>query len=151
MELRNRPFVILSSLLVIISLAAFLSFPFSTDHTPVEYSSRHSDGFQAPKQNIWAELTEIEAAEVNDFILEEFADLNLTKHPKSARDNSIFVVETLKPNKTDAISYLYGDGPSPPERWAKAAIAQNLEDGPYMVYYVRTVTDRALRFIRDLY
>ncbi|EMC99114.1 hypothetical protein BAUCODRAFT_59376, partial [Baudoinia panamericana UAMH 10762] len=90
----------------------------------------------APKSNVWAEITESEASAVNDFIHDRFAHLNLTKRPKSAQDNFVFVVETLKPNKTDAVAYLYDDGPAAPERWAKVAISQNLDDGPYMVYYM---------------
>ena len=136
MELRTRPWVLLSSLFVLLIVAGFLIFPLDSDQSSQEYASKQTATFKATRHNIWAELTESEAAEVNDFIFEEFAHLNLTKHPKSARDNSVFIVETLKPNKTDAVAYLYDDGPSPPERWAKAAIAQNLEDGPYMVYYM---------------
>ncbi|KAK4544002.1 hypothetical protein LTR36_004776 [Oleoguttula mirabilis] len=136
-ELKSRrPWVLLSSLLILVGVAAFLVFPLDHEQSPIGYASKHAAPYKAPRQNVWAELTEGEAADVNNFILKEFAHLDLKKHPKSARDNFIFVVETLKPNKTDAASYLYNDGPSPPERWAKAAIAQNLKDGPYMIYYM---------------
>lgn len=137
MEPRSRPFVLLSSLTIVIVVTAFLVFPFGSKHTDAEFASRTTkDIFKAPRRNVWAELTEKEAASVNDFIFEELSHLNLTKRPKEARDNFIFYVETLRPNKTDVIPYLYEDGPCPPERWAKAAISQNTEKGPYMLYYM---------------
>jgi len=138
MEFRSRPFVLFSTLLVLIVTVVYLSFPLNDTPSPAKYASQR-DGrpFKARKQNVWSELTDQEASEVNEFIVKEYPELNLTEHPKSAGDNFIYFVETLRPNKTDALAYLYDDGPSPPQRWAKAAIAQNFEDdGPYMVYYM---------------
>ncbi|KAK3071898.1 hypothetical protein LTR53_007816 [Teratosphaeriaceae sp. CCFEE 6253] len=132
MELRTKPWVILSSAFLATALIAFLVFPLHHESPGVTYASQQRKAFQAPKQNIWAELSEAEAADVNAFVVKT-SHLNLTLHPKNAQDDFIFVVETLKPNKTDAISYLYGDGPAP-KRWAKVAISQVLSDGPYMVY-----------------
>lgn len=137
MEPRSRPFVLLSSIFIVFVVTAFLVFPFGSKQTDADFPSRTAEeSFKAPKRNVWAELTEEEAASVNGFILQELSHLNLTKRPTSARDNFIFFVETLKPNKTDVTSYFYEDGIFPPERWAKAAISQELEIGPCMVYYM---------------
>jgi primary-amine oxidase len=141
MELRNRPFALFSSILFLVAVTAFLLFPIYNHHDgSVHYksSSRLNKGFKAPRRNVWAELTAQEAGDVNDFVLKELSHLNLTKHPRDLRDNFVFVVETLLPNKSDTVLYLYEDGnSSPPERWAKVAVAQNFkDDGPYMVYYM---------------
>lgn len=37
--------------------------------------------FRAPKANIWAELTDIEAAEICNFLIDGSNDLNLTRNP----------------------------------------------------------------------
>lgn len=94
-----------------------------------------SKSFHAPKINIWAELTEDEASQVSDFILKTCTHLNLTTHPHSSRDNFINSIEILRPNKTDAVPYLYEDG-SIVERWAKVSLAENHSDGPRIVYYM---------------
>lgn len=93
-----------------------------------------STAFEAPKHNIWSELTREEFQDVSNFVTEEFSHLNLTKQPRSNRDNYIFFAETLRPNKTDAVNYLYDDN-SVPERWAKVAISQHFDDGPYVVFH----------------
>lgn len=134
MDFKGRPIVFLSSVFVIVLFTVLLISPLIHSPPSPNYGTRSKAIFKAPNKNVWAELSESEAESVNAFILEQFHDLNLTKHPKSNRENFIFVVETLKPNKTDAAPYLYDDGQMP-ERWAKAAIAQNFDDGPYMVYY----------------
>ncbi|KAF2766199.1 amine oxidase catalytic domain-containing protein [Teratosphaeria nubilosa] len=109
---------------------------YSEKHLATHRTTVQKAEFHAPRKNLWAELTEDEANDVNDFLSHELAYLNLTKRPTSARDNFIFIVETLKPNKTDATPYLYSNDHAKPARWAKAAVAQNFpNDGPYMVYY----------------
>ncbi|KAK1072971.1 hypothetical protein LTR74_002203 [Friedmanniomyces endolithicus] len=136
MEFKGRAAVnLLTSAFVLIGLVAFLIFSLRPEAPSVEYSSRQKKTFAAPKHNVWAELSEYEAAEVNDFIIKQATDLNLTLHPKSVQDNFIFMVETLKPNKTDTAPYLY-DEASIPERWAKVTISQTFEGDPYMVYYM---------------
>ena len=133
MESRRRPLIILSTACFFAILTAVLIYPLRRSTSDPSYQL-WTQGFQAPKSNVWAELTESEANDVYNFLFDELADLNLTKHPKSSRDNFIFIVETLRPNKTDAVSYLHDAGPAP-ERWAKAAVSQNFDDEPYMVYY----------------
>ncbi|KAK3625708.1 hypothetical protein LTR22_023453 [Elasticomyces elasticus] len=137
MELKGRPGVVnlLTAAVLLFGSVAFLIFALYPTSANIEYGSRQKKTFNAPRQNVWSELTEDEAADVNAFIIKEASHLNLTVHPKSAQDNFIFIVETLKPNKTDTAPYLYEDDAPKPERWAKAAVSQNFEDGPYMVYY----------------
>jgi primary-amine oxidase len=132
MESRTKPWLFISSGLLAIAVITFLLYPLRHESSAVEYAAQHKKAFVAPKHNVWAELSADEATTVNDFILEHYKDLNLTAKPsKSARDaNFIHIVESLRPNKTDAISYLYNNG-TIPERWAKAAVSQNFPDGPY--------------------
>ena len=131
---RSKAWVAISSLVLLVLLSAFLLSPASTKSS-LPYSAGSKQAYHAPKNNVWSELTEQEASDVTNFINETLPELNLTKRPESSRDNFVFIVETLRPNKTDAAPYLFGDG-GKPQRWAKAAVAQNLEDGPYMVYYM---------------
>lgn len=91
--------------------------------------------FRAQKRNLFSELTESEANEVYDFLRSEWADLNLTTTPQSGRDNYIYRVETLQPNKTDTASYLYGEE-SYMERWAKVTLSQFKDDSAYLIYYM---------------
>ena len=139
MELRRGPLVATSAVLVLFILAGLLTYPPTNRHGDVFAGkvSKDEPRFHAPRHNVWAELTKVEAAEVNDFILEEFKHLNLTKHPKSAKDNFVFAVETLKPNKTDTVAYLYQNiSVPPPERWAKATLSHQIDGSPYMAYYM---------------
>ena len=134
MELRRTPLIALTAACVFAIFTALLISPvYQEEHNP-SYQSQKEKTFRAPKHNIWSELTEHEANEVYDFLFHELSYLNLTKRPESNRDNFIFIVETLRPNKTDAASYIYEDAVKP-QRWAKAAVAQTFDDGPYMVYY----------------
>lgn len=136
MDLRNKWLLIFSSFLVLIVLTSYLVFsPLEPEPRNLRYGDRNVKPFQAAKHNVWAELTDSEATDVNHFILKEFKHLNLTKRPHSARDNFVVQVETLRPNKSDAISYVYDDGHRP-VRWARAVLAENLEDGPHLVQYM---------------
>ena len=135
MDSRSRTLILLSSICFFAILTTFLIFPFDSSPNNRTHQSKGIHGFNAEKANVWSELTESEANDVYDFLYSELAHLDLTKHPKSNRDNFIFIVETLRPNKTDAIPYLHEAAPAP-ERWAKAAVAQNFDEGPVMVYYM---------------
>lgn len=134
MESRRQALVLFSSLIFFTLLSAFLIYWPIDDGSEIAYKSQGNPAFKAPKVNVWAELTTNEADSVYDFLSDELSYLNLTKKPRSGRDNFLFIVETLRPNKTDASSFLYDDGPTP-QRWAKAAVSQNFHGEPYMVYY----------------
>lgn len=133
MEGRKRGLFVLSPICVFVVLAIYLGLSFD-GLIGGDTRLRATSSFQAPKVNVWSELTEHEANDIYDFVFEELAHLNLTKLPRSNRDNFIFIVETLRPNKTDATSYLFNNDVTP-QRWAKAAVSQNFDNEPYMVYY----------------
>ena len=135
METRLKPLLLLSSACFFALLIAFFTFPLHNSHHNPQYRVQDATSFKAPRENVWAELTESEAHDVYDFLFDELSHLNLTRHPKSARDSFIYIVETLRPNKTDAVSYLYNDA-TVPERWAKAAVSQQFDDRPHIVYYM---------------
>lgn len=135
MEWRQRHLILLTSACIFAIVTAFFVYPFHRPGESPRYETSSGKAFKASKQNVWAELTESEAAGIYEFIFEELAYLNLTKRPKSNFDNFIFTVETLRPNKTDAVSYIYEDS-DVPERWARVAVSQNFDEEPYMVYYM---------------
>ncbi|KAK5171018.1 uncharacterized protein LTR77_004162 [Saxophila tyrrhenica] len=135
MELRTRPLVLLISTCSLAVLTCFYLFPFSNTGIDDRLRTKQKNSFQAPKENIWSELSNQEAKDVYEFVFDELSYLNLTKHPKSNRENFIVVLETLRPNKTDAVPYLRDDA-AIPERWAMARVAQVMEDEPYMVHYM---------------
>ena len=133
MDGRGRSFFISSVAFVLVASLIFL-YP-STNHGSSEkYSTSSRPSFRAPKENVWAELSEAEATDVYDFIQKELAHLDLVQRPKSARENSIFTLETLRPNKTDAVAYLQ-DEENIPQRWATAVLSQYIDHESYLVYY----------------
>ncbi|KAK4970550.1 hypothetical protein LTR66_011535 [Elasticomyces elasticus] len=135
MQYRLSSWLLLSSIVVFATLVAFFAF------TPLSHNSSFPSnpiekfGYSARKQNTWADLSEGEAADIYAFLHEEFADLNLTKHPKSGQENFISFIEVLRPNKTDALLYL-ADTANVPQRWARVALAQNVQDQALIVYYM---------------
>ena len=134
MELRSRYPVAVSSLLFFVAVISLYSFFTAGHNTALRYEEQtRKRPFSAPKQNIWTELTASEADDIYAFAYSELSHLNLTKHAKSAKENSIYTVEELRPNKTDALVYL--DGGEAPERWAKMVLAEVIEGEPYLVYY----------------
>ena len=62
MELRGRPFVFVSTLLVLALVAVYLSLPLTHQDVVTDYGKQPDRAsFMAPKQNIWAELSVTEA------------------------------------------------------------------------------------------
>ena len=135
MDSRRQAIVLFSSLILFTLISIFMIYWPSNNGGEIAYKSTPKPSFKAAKSNVWAELTGDEAESVYDFLSEELSHLNLTKRPRSGRDNFLFIVETLRPNKTDTVPYLYSDGPRP-ERWAKAAVSQTFDGEPYMVHYM---------------
>ncbi|KDN47129.1 copper amine oxidase [Tilletiaria anomala UBC 951] len=85
-----------------------------------------------PDANIWASLTNDEAAAVIAFLHSDKASLNLTAAENATSwDNAISVVDLLLPNKTEALVYLDKGGPRP-ERWAKVSIMYGATEEPYV-------------------
>lgn len=101
-------------------------------------SSSTTRVFDAPRPNIWADLTQHEADDVYGFLVRQWPDLNLTRAPKAPTDNFVATLETLPPNKTQALPYLHGDNnqSARPERWAKALLSHYDDiSGPQLAYY----------------
>lgn len=108
---------------------------------------------KAPHSNIWATLSNDEAAEVVSFLHNQTA-LNLTAASDAGSwDNQITVIDLAVPNKTvsrraslresqdltrlpqETLKYLSGKGPKPP-RMAYATIMFNSVDEPYVEDYL---------------
>ncbi|KAI1341918.1 copper amine oxidase [Xylariaceae sp. FL0016] len=131
----KRPIVGLVTVLVFISAVAFLWTPRQGSLQSLGTGSSSRSAFKAPRHNVWADLSSQEADEVYDFLVEEWKDLNLTRRPKSALENFILALETLKPNKSDVLPYIWQDGEIP-ERWAKVVLSHNsIDDGPLLAYH----------------
>lgn len=130
--IKRWPF--LSAIFLIICLTAYFTIPRNLQTIPLNISL-HQDVSFAPKKNVWLELSEDEATAVFNHVSHGLSHLNLTKHPHSSRDNFVNTVEVLRPNKTDAVPYLFDNGPTP-ERWAKVSVADSGSGSPRIVYYM---------------
>ncbi|KAI5363237.1 putative copper amine oxidase [Septoria linicola] len=75
----------------------------------------------APKTNIWAGLTDDEAASVTYWLFHQ-TDLNLTTSDVAGEwDNTVLLVELMQPNKTDALNYIDSSG-AVPARYAHVVL-----------------------------
>lgn len=87
------------------------------------------EDFQAPHPNVWAGLTDIEAANVTRWLFQH-SGLNLTNSSKAGPwDNALLLVELNIPNKTDVLPYIDGNATAP-ERWAHAVLAIQATEEP---------------------
>jgi len=90
----------------------------------------------APKPNPFVALSQDEIDAVTSWLLSPDQGLNLTdtSNPSiSLSDNYIWHVDVLKPNKTDIISYLDGNGTVP--RYARVALIQGGLEVPTVSEY----------------
>ena len=84
----------------------------------------------APYTNVWEELSNDEAAGVVKWLFQQ-PDLNLTTSDDAGEwDNTIQLVELMRPNKTDVLQYLDHSGPAP-TRYAHAVIVHRASVDPY--------------------
>uniref|UniRef100_A0A8H7NNM6 Amine oxidase n=1 Tax=Bionectria ochroleuca TaxID=29856 RepID=A0A8H7NNM6_BIOOC len=87
-------------------------------------------GIEAPKENLWAELSEPEAVSVVEWLFAQ-PDLNLTTAEDAGSwDNTLLLVELMHPNKTDALAYLDGTAGAP-TRYVHAVISHQASEDPY--------------------
>ncbi|CAI6089956.1 unnamed protein product [Clonostachys chloroleuca] len=85
---------------------------------------------EAPKENLWAELSEPEAVSVVEWLFAQ-PDLNLTTAEDAGSwDNTLLLVELMHPNKTDALAYLDGTAGAP-TRYVHAVISHQASEDPY--------------------
>ncbi|KIO19433.1 hypothetical protein M407DRAFT_30937 [Tulasnella calospora MUT 4182] len=97
---------------------------------------------KAPHENLWKPLTEQETLSVQEWLYDQ-KELNLTQFTTAGiSDNSIWLIELITPNKTEAVSYLdssssstnnRNSNSSPPKRYARAI----LFNGGYSVPHVK--------------
>ncbi|OJI80543.1 hypothetical protein ASPTUDRAFT_129166 [Aspergillus tubingensis CBS 134.48] len=77
---------------------------------------------KSPNENVWGGLTDVETASVVQWLLQQ-PELNLTAADDAGEwDNTIFLVELMRPNKSDVLQYLDHDHP-PPTRYAHVVLA----------------------------
>ncbi|KAI1502075.1 copper amine oxidase [Biscogniauxia marginata] len=120
---------------VFIAAIGILWYPENEKHNGLDINkAKGSSTFQAPKRNVWADLTKDEANDIYDFLVREWADLNVTRTPITGLENFIFTVETLQPNKSDVLPYLWRNHQAP-ERWAKVVLSHNAGDKPQLIYH----------------
>ncbi|KAF8600307.1 amine oxidase catalytic domain-containing protein [Ceratobasidium sp. AG-I] len=68
---------------------------------------------KAPKTNIWASLTRSETKEVQDWMYRQ-KGFNLTRMENARmNDNTLWLIESILPNKTDALRYVDKNGETP--------------------------------------
>ena len=84
-------------------------------------TTKTSFAIDAPKENIWAGLSNEEALAVAVYLFDS-SEYNLTATANATNwDNTLALVELLQPNKTDALEYADKDGEKP-KRYAHAVI-----------------------------
>ncbi|PYI16855.1 putative membrane copper amine oxidase [Aspergillus violaceofuscus CBS 115571] len=85
---------------------------------------------RAPKHNVWEGLTDDETAFVVKWLFQQ-TDLNLTVTEDAGEwDNTITLVELMRPNKTDVLSYLDHQGPAP-SRYAHVVLDNRATTDPH--------------------
>ncbi|KAH7144289.1 copper amine oxidase [Dactylonectria estremocensis] len=84
----------------------------------------------APRENIWAGLTEPEAVSVVEWLFAQ-PSLNLTTSEDAGSwDNTLLLVELMRPNKSEALSYVDDSGVLP-TRYARAVISHQADENLY--------------------
>jgi primary-amine oxidase len=100
------------------------------------FKIEESNRFQAPRKNVFAELTSHERTAVVDFLYAHADGLNLTRGgAEFGGQNWIDKVEVLRPNKSDVMSY-HDNGSPLPERFARVSVAQTADGNAYLVQYM---------------
>lgn len=91
---------------------------------------------KAPFKNVWSELDDVEAAQIYAFLHRSQDPLNLTTALDSKESqNLIYLIETLRPNKSDVVEYLDSNGP-PPNRWARVVILESQQSEAFLRDYM---------------
>ena len=131
----KKTWVIVSAVLAFFSFLLFVSTPFINRDTIPPTPALSTASFRAPKENVWADLTEHETDELVKFLFTR-ERLNLTDSKRAtSKDNALVLLEVLQPNKTDVLGYLNGSV-GPPPRWARALVAHGATDEAFAVDYM---------------
>ncbi|KUL83286.1 hypothetical protein ZTR_09131 [Talaromyces verruculosus] len=92
-------------------------------------TSGNTTVIKPPKDNVWDGLTGEETASVVKWLFQQ-TDLNLTTSEKAGEwDNTIALVELMRPNKTDVLRYLDHNGPAP-SRYAHVVLDNRASINP---------------------
>ncbi|KAK7737303.1 hypothetical protein SLS53_006606 [Cytospora paraplurivora] len=140
MERGSGKLALCGALVVLVFIAGLSTLSgnhFLAEPAPISFTSAPAPtgaSFSAPKANVWADLGKSEADDIVGFLVREWADLNVTSTPQSPPGNYIYSIETLQPNKSDVLSYLF-DGGARPQRWAKVVLSHNTQDTPSLAYH----------------
>ncbi|EPE06668.1 copper amine oxidase [Ophiostoma piceae UAMH 11346] len=98
--------------------------------TAATCSDSNATSITAPRKNIWASLTGIEASSVVGWLFDQ-PELNLTAAENATSwDNTILLVEVMAPNKSDALPYLNGGCKTAPTRYAHVVLDNRASDEP---------------------
>lgn len=138
MPASSRILVSVASVVVFVALALILTLQLGivVHHSDDVSLLNQEITFRAPKANIWAELTDIEVADIYEYLYKGPNDLNLTRNPAGTEwHNQIGLVEVLQPNKTDVLPFL-DDLSSSPARWARVAVIQGDSNHARLVNYM---------------
>jgi primary-amine oxidase len=140
-----KPGVSASALVIFSSLAYLLwwtLYPTSTTRhqpfvspsdSPCSSSSSPScqrKHFQAPALNPFAELDDVEAGQIYTFLSE--ADTIKQVSSPLADDLPVYLIELLRPNKSDVVDYL-DNGGAFPERWARVSTLKSEGDDAFIM------------------
>ena len=104
MSSRSRQFGVASSLVVFISLVAYL-WTWRTSSSRLASTSKSSEAFRASHVNVWAELSSSEASDIYAFLYKDYPELNLTDTPRTGNENHINFIETLTGEYMDRYGY----------------------------------------------
>ncbi|KAK8234385.1 membrane copper amine oxidase [Phyllosticta capitalensis] len=104
--------------------------PIRLRDTGASCSAPVAQSIVAPKSNVWAGLTDAEAASVISWLFSQ-KDLNLTTTDDAGEwDNTVTLVELMIPNKTDSLAYLDGNATAP-ARYAHVQLDHRATEEPY--------------------
>lgn len=135
-----KPLSISISALIIFSSVAYLLF-LSTPFVSIRHHQQQSSlsesrrkHFRAPAVNPFSEIDGHEASEIYTF-LQRSSNLSVTTDVVRGGRSANYLVELLRPNKSDVVDFLDHNGPIP-ERWARVSNIELRQDDAYIVDYM---------------
>lgn len=131
----------ISALIIFSSLAYLLSSGSLTSTLTQGAASQQHDAssrpdeksFRAPATNPFAELDDAEASQIYTFLHQSASPWN--DSGGTASSSNIYLIELLRPNKSDVVDYLDHNGPLP-ERWARLSNLEAHKDAAFIVEYM---------------
>ncbi|KAF4599302.1 hypothetical protein EYR40_006394 [Pleurotus pulmonarius] len=87
--------------------------------------------------NLWAPLSVDEISDVYKYLKSPSRSLNLTLKGSTPSDNSVFLIEALRPAKADALKYLAKPNHvKAPERYARVVLHHGAQERPVVKDYI---------------